>query len=205
MVERLIFLRAEFCRYRLPPFLGVVEYRIDVENYTPERVDAMAHHLTDCKFREPNAAIGRSLLKCSTDFPVDSPPLSKLAMRHLGSGRRTVGCCANASDLKRPRVRSTIVHRDVCVPGPWSPPSLVRSRITFACFQVASSCILPSIIAAPVPSGIAARMRLANATSAASRLNTRFAISIWLGCKVRAPRSHARRRCGIEPHMPRDR
>ena len=37
--------------------------------------------------------------------------------------------------------------------------------MTLACFQVASSCILPSIMTAPVPSGMASRMRLANATS----------------------------------------
>ena len=40
--------------------------------------------------------------------------------------------------------------------------------MTFACFQVASSCILPSIITAPEPSGIASRIFLANATSAGS-------------------------------------
>src|SRR6202008_3996495 len=53
-----------------------------------------------------------------------------------------------------------------------------RSTTTLACFQVASSCILPSIMTAPVPSGIAARIFFANATSFASGENTRLAIAI---------------------------
>ena len=46
-----------------------------------------------------------------------------------------------------------------------SRPATVRARstMTLACFQVASSCILPSIITAPLPSGIASRMRSAKA------------------------------------------
>ena len=44
--------------------------------------------------------------------------------------------------------------------------SLARSTTTLACFQVASSCILPSIITAPLPSGIASRIFFAKATSA---------------------------------------
>ena len=56
-----------------------------------------------------------------------------------------------------------------------------------ACFQVASSCILPSIMATPLPSGIASRMRLANSTSFTSGLNTRLAIAIWFGASDQAP------------------
>ncbi len=56
--------------------------------------------------------------------------------------------------------------------------------MTLACFQVASSCILPSIITAPLPSGIAARILAAKRTSSTgSGLNTRLAIAICLGCK----------------------
>ena len=59
--------------------------------------------------------------------------------------------------------------------------------MTRACFQVASSCILPSSITAPVPSGIASTMRAAKATSAGSGANTRLASATWLGCSVQAP------------------
>ncbi len=62
-----------------------------------------------------------------------------------------------------------------------------RSTTTLACFQVASSCILPSIMTAPLPSGIAARIFFANATSAGSGEKTRLAMSTWVGCKVHAP------------------
>ena len=62
-----------------------------------------------------------------------------------------------------------------------------RSTSTLACFQVASSCILPSIMTAPVPSGMASTICLANATSAGSGENTRLAIGIWVGCSVQAP------------------
>src|SRR5580765_3662000 len=51
--------------------------------------------------------------------------------------------------------------------------SFARSRRTLACFQVASSCIFPSIITAPVPSGIAAKIFSANFTSATSGEKTR--------------------------------
>ncbi len=49
--------------------------------------------------------------------------------------------------------------------------------MTRACFQVASSCILPSIMTAPDPSGIAARILRAKATSAGSGENTALAIA----------------------------
>src|ERR1041385_1578582 len=62
-----------------------------------------------------------------------------------------------------------------------------RSTTTLACFQVASSCILPSIMTAPEPSGIAARIFSANFTSLTSGEKTRLAIATWLGCSVQAP------------------
>ncbi len=65
--------------------------------------------------------------------------------------------------------------------------SLARFTITLACFQVASSCILPSSITAPVPSGIASRIRRAKATSAVSGAKTLLAMATWLGCRVQAP------------------
>src|SRR5205823_5686817 len=56
-----------------------------------------------------------------------------------------------------------------------------RWTITWHCFHVASSCILPSIMCTPRPSGIASMTFLANATSSGSGLNTRFAMSICTG------------------------
>ena len=51
-----------------------------------------------------------------------------------------------------------------------------RSTRTLACFQVASSCIFPSIMTAPLPSGMPLRILWANATSAGSGEKTRLAI-----------------------------
>jgi hypothetical protein len=45
MVERLVLARAHLGRDRLPPFLGVVEYRIDVEHHAAERIEAVLDHL----------------------------------------------------------------------------------------------------------------------------------------------------------------
>lgn len=47
--------------------------------------------------------------------------------------------------------------------------------------RMVDACILPSIITVPVPSPIASMMRLAVLTSSAVGLNSRLAISIWLG------------------------
>src|SRR4051794_10161443 len=80
-------------------------------------------------------------------------------------------------------------HTPYLSPISSSFPATIRARstTTLACFQVASSCILPSIMTAPVPFGIAARIFSANFTSATSGENTRLAIATWLGCKVQAP------------------
>ena len=50
MIERLILVRPDFFRDRQPPFLGIVEYRIDVENHAPERKDPVADDLADLEF-----------------------------------------------------------------------------------------------------------------------------------------------------------
>src|SRR5207247_4315920 len=71
--------------------------------------------------------------------------------------------------------------------GSLAATSRARLISTLACFQVASSCILPSIIAAPVPSGMASIIFLAKATSTGSGENTRFAIGTWVGCNVQVP------------------
>jgi hypothetical protein len=53
--------------------------------------------------------------------------------------------------------------------------------MTLHCFQVASSCILPSIMCTPRPSGIASITLRANLTSSASGEKTFFAIWICTG------------------------
>src|ERR1022692_4132711 len=50
MVKRLVLARAHLGRDRLPPFLGVVEYRIDVEHHAAERIEAVLDHLADLVF-----------------------------------------------------------------------------------------------------------------------------------------------------------
>ncbi len=59
--------------------------------------------------------------------------------------------------------------------------------MTCACLNVASSCILPSSITVPVPSPMASMIRFAVLTSSTGGLNSRLAMSIWLGCSVQAP------------------
>ncbi len=72
-------------------------------------------------------------------------------------------------------------------PGPSAASISARSTITLHCFQVASSCILPSIMCTPRPSGIASITFFAKRTSSGSGLNTRLAISICRGCSDQAP------------------
>ena len=64
--------------------------------------------------------------------------------------------------------------------------------MTLHCFQVASSCILPSIMCTPRPSGIASSTFLANRTSSGSGLNTFLAIAICTGCSDHAPTQPSR-------------
>src|SRR5262249_8489465 len=77
-----------------------------------------------------------------------------------------------------------------------------RLTITLHCFQVASSCILPSIMWTPRPSGIASSTFLANLTSSGGGLKTFFAISICTGCRDQAPTQPIRkaaRNCVSQP------
>src|SRR5262249_17471390 len=62
----------------------------------------------------------------------------------------------------------------------------------FSLFPGASSCIFPSIITAPAPSGIVSTIFLANATSLGSGEKTFFAISICEGWSDQAPRQPIR-------------
>ena len=64
--------------------------------------------------------------------------------------------------------------------------------MTRHCFQVASSCILPSIMWTPRPSGMASITFLANATSSGSGEKTFFAIPICTGCSDHAPTQPSR-------------
>ena len=51
----------------------------------------------------------------------------------------------------------------------------------------------PSIITAPVPSGMASSTFLAKATSSGSGEKTRLAMSIWVGCSDQAPAQPSRK------------
>src|SRR3954453_17299318 len=53
--------------------------------------------------------------------------------------------------------------------------------MTRHCFHVASSCILPSIMCTPRPSGMASITFRANATSSGSGGQTFFAAAVWTG------------------------
>ncbi len=64
--------------------------------------------------------------------------------------------------------------------------------ITLHCFQVASSCIFPSIMWTPRPSGIASITFFANLTSSGGGENTFFAMSICTGCSDHAPTQPSR-------------
>jgi hypothetical protein len=50
MIERLILVRPDILGDRQPPFLGIVEFRIDIEDHAPERKDPVADDLSDLKF-----------------------------------------------------------------------------------------------------------------------------------------------------------
>jgi invasion protein IalB len=59
VVERLVLARAHLRWNGLPPFLGVVEDWVDIENDAAEGMHAMAHDLPDPKFRPPDTAHGQ--------------------------------------------------------------------------------------------------------------------------------------------------
>jgi hypothetical protein len=50
MIERLVLVRPNLLGDRQPPFLGVVEFRIDVENHATEREYPVADNLPDLEF-----------------------------------------------------------------------------------------------------------------------------------------------------------
>src|SRR3546814_426964 len=51
LIERLVLLRPQVGRNRLPPLLGVVEHRIDVIDDAAEREQAMPDDIADTEFR----------------------------------------------------------------------------------------------------------------------------------------------------------
>ena len=74
--------------------------------------------------------------------------------------------------------------------------------MTWHCFQVASSCILPSIMCTPRPSGIASMTFLAKRTSSGSGEKTFLAMPICAGCSDQAPTQPSRkaaRNCVSQP------
>jgi hypothetical protein len=53
MIERLILVGPVLLGDRQPPFLGIVEDRIDIEDHAPERKDPVTDDLSDLKFGGP--------------------------------------------------------------------------------------------------------------------------------------------------------
>ena len=53
MIERLILVRPDVLGDRQPPFLGIVEFRIDIEDHAPERKDPVTDDLSDLEFGGP--------------------------------------------------------------------------------------------------------------------------------------------------------
>src|SRR5665213_100739 len=49
MIKRLVLVRTDVLGDRQPPFLGIVKFRIDVENHAPERKHPVADDLPDLK------------------------------------------------------------------------------------------------------------------------------------------------------------
>src|SRR5262245_14773924 len=254
MVERLVLVRTDLGRDRLVPFLGVVEFGIDVEHDAAEREQAVADHLTDLELgvarlahvleirpqsphaparihSEPTHRLShvldlRRLRETMADelaplleiggvaevdrmvfhsFPFDEEPVAAgmldralqfhpLAALRAPEDRRGLGYAGfefrfrPGFQFDQPKFDD---HNDApispAISGSFAATSRARSTTTLACFQVASSCILPSIMTTPVPSGMASRIFFANATSAGSGENTRLAIAICEGCSVQAP------------------
>src|SRR4029077_5082354 len=54
MIKRLILVRTDLGWNRLVPFLGIGEYRIDIEHHAAERIEAVAHDLADLIFGVAN-------------------------------------------------------------------------------------------------------------------------------------------------------
>jgi hypothetical protein len=54
MIKGLVFARADFGGDRLPPFLGVIENRVNVEDHATERVYAVLDHLADLELGVPH-------------------------------------------------------------------------------------------------------------------------------------------------------
>ena len=99
---------------------------------------------------------------------------------------------ARAGDMPYASARSASLRESISA----------RSTITRHCFHVASSCILPSIMCTPRPSGIASMTLRANATSSGSGEKTFRAMSIWTGCSDHAPTQPSRkaaRNCVSQP------
>ena len=58
VIVGLVLVRAHLLGDRQPPFLGVVELGIDVEDDAAERIEAVAHDLADRELRLPTLPIG---------------------------------------------------------------------------------------------------------------------------------------------------
>src|SRR4029077_7745519 len=167
VIERLVLMRSDFRGDRLVPFVGIVEHRIELEHHAAERIEAVPDDLADLIFGVANLAHGSGQITACA----------------ASSCKAAIVANAGVPAVHRPFHNPYLAARY----GSFAGTSRAKCDSTLACFQVASSCILPSIITAPEPSGMAAMIFLAKATSAGSGENTRWAIGTWLGCSVQAP------------------
>src|SRR5215467_2145672 len=187
MVKGLILVWAHLRRNRLIPLLRVAEERIDIEHHAAKRIDAMPHDLADCVFGIADP------VHVTISLRHHAP--SNYAARIVALPRHSAECVfiwtnfVAVHDLLQITIGIIANHNwyNAAIAGSLAATSCARSTTTLACFQVASSCILPSIMTAPLPSGMAARIFFANATSAGSGEKTRLAISTWVGCNDQAP------------------
>src|SRR3984893_15922645 len=82
MIERLVFMRTDFRGDRLVPFVGIVEYRIDVEDDAAERIEAVPDDLADLIFGVANLAHGSAQItacaasSCKTAIVASAGPAS---------------------------------------------------------------------------------------------------------------------------------
>jgi hypothetical protein len=80
MIEGLLFLRPDLLGDRLPPFIGGIEDRIDIENDAAERVNAVAHDLAKLE-------LGQS------HVPTLTPGARDLRWTHRGRIANPVSLC----------------------------------------------------------------------------------------------------------------
>src|SRR5215470_5268091 len=141
VIERLVLARPHLGRNRLVPFLGVVEFRVDVEHDAAEWKQPVADHLADLELGVAHLAHARAdiVQDCGARQCPDSEVRTSLQhVRMRTSESRDTGNSMNLVPLLNPkfantlaakscelRVRGTSETKDYSAPpapGPWPPP-----------------------------------------------------------------------------------